>query len=468
MDSYKYLFPFEKIESGSRILIYGAGVMGQEYLRQVLITSYCEVVGMIDKNYMQYGGMRVPVYSPEKVFELNFDYVVIALQKSDWLNEILLVLEKAGVPKNKIVYTFLRDSESVSLFGEEDGCKRVQLAYEKSPISVAFSVTGGIGDMVMQKSFITAIVALIGACSVDIYNVETQEMLSFLYQDDAFINCIMPNLGVRYESNCKKYSLAFFIEGGAYIRVDNMDYEVLKKVPQTLECIKRIVEYCEHEGASMNTPVHSLLSRRKFTKKDCYSWFDCGGALAIDRNVHIPLSSQGREWYEKSVLNGKKFITVNYGNGKCSDGKLVSKSWPLEYFEELVEMIHFGFPDIAVVQVGASGVEEITGADIGLVGESFESLAYILKNSRLHIDIDGGLVHIASQLGTKCVVLFGPTPMWFYGYEENVNIAAGTCEGCFGLYKNMYECAKGMEKPGCMFGIKPGMVMENIDNLLRQ
>ena len=48
---YTYLFPYEKIPQGSRIIIYGAGDVGQEYLQQMQITGYCSVIAFIDKAY---------------------------------------------------------------------------------------------------------------------------------------------------------------------------------------------------------------------------------------------------------------------------------------------------------------------------------------------------------------------------------------------------------------------------------
>ena len=72
MDDYRYLFPFEKIPKGSTILIYGAGILGQEYLKQILISNYCKVVGFVDKNYADYPPMQVRVFSPEAIAELSF------------------------------------------------------------------------------------------------------------------------------------------------------------------------------------------------------------------------------------------------------------------------------------------------------------------------------------------------------------------------------------------------------------
>ena len=70
MDTYRYLFPYEKIPPHSRILIYGAGILGQEYLKQIRITNYCKVVGFVDKNFADYPQKDIPVYAPDKVRNL--------------------------------------------------------------------------------------------------------------------------------------------------------------------------------------------------------------------------------------------------------------------------------------------------------------------------------------------------------------------------------------------------------------
>ena len=91
-----------------------------------------------------------------------------------------------------------------------------------------------------------------------------------------------------------------------------------------------------------------------------------------------------------------------------------------------------------------------------------ELVAYTLKKSLLHIDIEGGLVHLATQMRTKCIVLFGPTQEEYFGYEENINIKAGSCHDCYGMYLDQSKCARHMEKPECMYSITPEMVMKSV------
>lgn len=154
----------------------------------------------------------------------------------------------------------------------------------------------------------------------------------------------------------------------------------------------------------------------------------------------------------------KKYITTNYGIDMVR-----IKLWPKEYLEQLLAMIKFHRPDIEIVQLGGSNAPKLNNVDKYLFGKSFEFAKYVLKNSMLHIDCEGGLVHLASQLGTKCVVVAGPTPIWYYGYKRNINIVATKCKDCAGVVPYWYErCMKGYEHPICMYSIKPQYVFDRI------
>ena len=95
-----------------------------------------------------------------------------------------------------------------------------------------------------------------------------------------------------------------------------------------------------------------------------------------------------------------------------------------------------------------------------------EIVKHILRHAIFHLDIDAGLVHLATQLGTKCIVLFGPTPVDLLGYPQNINITAGDCQGCAGLYDDLYKCARNMDKPECMYSITPELVLEHVEKYL--
>ena len=45
-----YLFPFKYVPQGSKIVIYGAGKVGQTFYRQVLFSEWCEIVSWVDRS----------------------------------------------------------------------------------------------------------------------------------------------------------------------------------------------------------------------------------------------------------------------------------------------------------------------------------------------------------------------------------------------------------------------------------
>ncbi|MDD7056415.1 MAG: glycosyltransferase family 9 protein, partial [Selenomonadaceae bacterium] len=141
-----------------------------------------------------------------------------------------------------------------------------------------------------------------------------------------------------------------------------------------------------------------------------------------------------------------------------------AKQWPLAYFTAWVKLFKERYPHVQVVQVGGADTERIVGADYYLLGRDIELVKYVLRGAVFHLDIEGGLVHLATQLGTRCVVLFGPTPLRIFAYEQNINIVTGPCHDCWFLYGEAFACARHMEKPICMYAITPDMVMKKIQD----
>lgn len=72
--TFYYLFPFDCIPSGKRVVIYGAGVVGQDYRKQLEASGYCSKLTQVDKNYLKYSD----VSSPDTLKNIDCDYVIIA------------------------------------------------------------------------------------------------------------------------------------------------------------------------------------------------------------------------------------------------------------------------------------------------------------------------------------------------------------------------------------------------------
>jgi glycosyltransferase involved in cell wall biosynthesis len=96
-----YLSLYEKIPINSRIILYGAGNMGNDFYYKVISKNFCEVALWLDKK-----ADGILVKKPETIANLNIDYdfVLIAIENKAIILEVKTFLMNYGVPENKILY----------------------------------------------------------------------------------------------------------------------------------------------------------------------------------------------------------------------------------------------------------------------------------------------------------------------------------------------------------------------------
>ena len=468
MGDYRYLFPFEKIPLGSRVLIYGAGVLGQEYLKQMMITGYCEVIGFADRNHASYPPMVVPVYAPEEIHGLAFDYVVVALRGGFGVPEVKRLLSEQKVRDEQVVCILERAPSPPVAISAVPARFCYVPAFEADRMSVALYLAGGIGDMICQKRFVMELLSLMPQAGIDIYAAQNVDFLRWLYSDREQVRNVLLDAGVEYGRVCTDYVLAISIFGSQFLRVEHFAASQAEmEAPVCSERIKELAQQAEADSLSPASPNALSTLRHICNEQDCYSWFNYNNVFFIkDRRVTIPPLPEKRTFFQ--TMGDIAYITVHSGNGSSKTGKGIAKTWPMEYFQKTILLFKKLYPSIAVVQVGAAEEAKLGGADSFLMGREFETVASVLQRAIFHLDIEGGLVHLASQLGTKCIVLFGPTQMEYYSYPQNINIHVDNCHPCAGLYPSVDYCARHMEKPKCMYGITPELVMEKITEYMQK
>ena len=97
-------FPFERIPKGSNIVLYGAGRVGKEIYQLLQRTKYCKVVGWLDKNYVQFQEQKINVENPTEIINLQYDYILVAVEKEEIFHEIEQeILKKISLPKEQII-----------------------------------------------------------------------------------------------------------------------------------------------------------------------------------------------------------------------------------------------------------------------------------------------------------------------------------------------------------------------------
>lgn len=89
----------------------------------------------------------------------------------------------------------------------------------------------------------------------------------------------------------------------------------------------------------------------------------------------------------------------------------------------------------------------------------------------MHIDTEGGLVHLRHALGGgPSVVLFGPTSPQVYGYKENLNLRSDKCSvPCEWVVDDwLTRCPRRTDKHLCMCSLSPEYVAEQINLFIKQ
>ena len=96
-------FPFYFVQANDKVIVYGAGNVGQAYIRQNEKYHFCNVVQWVDKGYQNFD-KSLNIVEPEKIGAVDYDWVIIAVQTPGLAREIKEGLIAVGVQREKIVW----------------------------------------------------------------------------------------------------------------------------------------------------------------------------------------------------------------------------------------------------------------------------------------------------------------------------------------------------------------------------
>ncbi len=99
-----YSFPFIEKLFWKKIVIYGAGRVGKDYITQISKYEKCEIVCWVDRNYKNMHLEYRNVIGIEEFLKKLYDIVLIAVEKKEIANSIRYQLIEKGVPKQKIFW----------------------------------------------------------------------------------------------------------------------------------------------------------------------------------------------------------------------------------------------------------------------------------------------------------------------------------------------------------------------------
>lgn len=339
-------------------------------------------------------------------------------------------------------------------------------------IRIAIQLKGGIGDQLIGCNYIKALKDKLNDNNIKI-DVYCRQIINDLFLSNAdFINTISPEADFAPSDNLHDI----------YIRLDRFPV-ILNYDDQKIQTNKILYKYVLLVQNFMKTHNKVFFTGRSEFDSICniytlikgqkrFNQMDIDGFLDIKEQFLYNPKVQ-----ETDILDiykiPQKFITIHRGvdTNRSSDS---NKLWPIDSYNKLIQMIKSEFPEITIIQLGVNKQRcpAMNGIDINLVGKtSMADITYLLKQSLLHIDGEGGQVHIRHAInGGKSVVFFGPTSADFYGYSENINLYSNVCPHWCEHIKEKWDegCIKTNGVPLCMLKISPETAFAKIKSYLNK
>ncbi len=100
----RYYFTDLELLNGKRIIIFGAGNVGQDYYSQICQYNKCVIVAWVDSKWYNYSFEYSEVVSIEKIKNMVFDLIIIAVANEQVGKEIKKLLMDNEYPAKKIYW----------------------------------------------------------------------------------------------------------------------------------------------------------------------------------------------------------------------------------------------------------------------------------------------------------------------------------------------------------------------------
>lgn len=100
----RFIFPWKRVESGGKVIIYGAGAIGRLFVKQLEATKYAEVHAVCDKRYEEIHDINARLTGPDKLCQLPDYPIVIAIEKKKTADEVIEELAAKGIDCGRLIW----------------------------------------------------------------------------------------------------------------------------------------------------------------------------------------------------------------------------------------------------------------------------------------------------------------------------------------------------------------------------
>ncbi len=430
-----------------KVIIYGAG--GNYIDFAPWIKERYEIVALVDGDQSKWGKKQegVKIESPDVITEHDYDFLIVTPTDGESIANYLKSEYSLSFSKIELLETLVY------------GLKK------DKHISVCFLIVGGLGDAIINYNYIYAFYDKFSevGLSIDIANA-SNAFISFV-ENSEFVHSF---IDVDFEKT--DYDLVFELR--RYPRIIRAEFfHIASAAPKLMDYLTscRKFEYDNpnriHFGPKYdgyNEETKAELCEKRYLQPDIYGEFGL-------TESYLPYIKVDSNLLSSFSLDESKYITIHRGCDRFFFSDNNVKLWPEKNYEELMVLIKKKYPDYKIVLLGEDYEKSdlIHHYDLDLLGKTnMPQLKAIIKGAALHIDTEGGLVHMRHSLKSgKSVVLFGPTSDDFFGYPENINIRTSDCPyPCEWKTKDWaVNCSNSEAKHICMESISPQMIIQQIE-----
>lgn len=332
---------------------------------------------------------------------------------------------------------------------------------------IGVKVSGGLGDYVVIARFLRDLRTACGDLAFDVYATQPDQA-EWIFRSTGGLRACHDDM--LFDFTLDSYDLAARASQFVVFQERAAKWSTLHRHPRLARAVAHAMRYRPKlepfierhpflDGFLAQKAVYANRTRADFLHD--IAGIPYGG----DRlDIEVAEDAPGR-----FGLAGKPYVTVHngYDPGFIIRNEHATKCYP--YFGPVIAQLRRKFPDITFVQLGVDTSVPLPEADVNLLNKtSLREAAGLLKHATLHVDNEGGLVHLARSLGTDSCVVFGPTPSSYFGYAGNINIDPTFCGGCWWINETwMNQCPRGFPTARCMTEQQPADVAAAIEAYLR-
>lgn len=352
-----------------------------------------------------------------------------------------------------------------------------RLTLTKDELNIGFLLNGGLGDFLIEANYIYKFRERYGwdHIRIDVFAHNSFSAAQSIFRPGSVIDGLYPEEG--YSGRFRDYDLFIHISRYPDVKRRQLD-RIAELAPEIVEYVFLCERFRAENDRFFSKPgitdgQSAMLSILKGIKRPQQP--DVYGFLGVTERYEYPLGIYADEhgYLAELGLDGRPFITLHRGcDTRYSENSV--KLWPVRYYDILIRLLKERYPELILVQIGVSHDRclDMEGIDLDLVEQTnLEQVKILLKHSVLHIDGEGGMVHLRHALCAQpSVVMFGPTSPEFFGYEENVNLRGKGCDiWCEWAVRGwMEKCLRGCAVPPCMASLVPEHVFQAVVKTLER